>query len=247
MKVMSSHPSVSVIIPARDEEDFIVACIEGLLDSWNEASSESIDLILADNLSKDATASLAADYGARIIKTSGKNLSEVRNHGAAHARGELLVFIDADSVPSKNMFATIFETIEKTRSVGGGVLIYPERWSFGILCTGLLLGLLFLPRGISGGLFFVWKTDFDAINGFDESVVSAEDIDFALRLKSHARRCGKKFKTIYRAHIVTSCRKFDYFGDWYFLLRPQELITLLRGKDRALAEKFWYSWGSRKR
>ena len=58
--------------------------------------------------------------------------------------------------------------------------------------------------------------DFEAIGGFNEDWVSVEDLDFAKRLSLTAE-AKERFKTITRAHIVTSCRKFDTFGDWYLI------------------------------
>ena len=95
---------------------------------------------------------------------------------------------------------------------------------------------------ISAGLFFCFKEDFEAIGGFDESLYSAEDIDFAKRLRKHAKKKGKKFKNLFSAHIITSCRKFDSFGDWYLIKNPIHAIKLLKGKNKDLANKFWYDY-----
>ena len=53
-------------------------------------------------------------------------------------------------------------------------------------------------------------------------------------------RAGKRFKTIRRARIVTSCRKFDLFGDWYLLLHPLLVRRLLAGKSQPDADRFYY-------
>ena len=71
-------------------------------------------------------------------------------------------------------------------------------------------------------------------------LVSVEDLDFAKRLKAHGKKQGKRFKTITRAHIVTSCRKFDTFGDWYLVLNPGLCGGFFTGKSQKDADDFYY-------
>ena len=70
--------------------------------------------------------------------------------------------------------------------------------------------------------------------------MSVEDLDFAKRLKSHGRNQGKRFKTITKAHIVTSCRKFDMFGDWYLIQNPGFVWRIFTGKSQQDADSFYY-------
>jgi hypothetical protein len=94
----------------------------------------------------------------------------------------------------------------------------------------------------SAGLFWCYRRDFEAIGGFDESLVSLEDLNFAQRLKFHGAIQGKRFGTLWNSHIVTSCRKFDRFGDWYFFKNPSIVRGLFRGNNRELADKFYYEY-----
>ena len=145
---------------------------------------------------------------------------------------------------SENLFEKVWESLSSEKHVGGGVMIYPERFSLGIIVTGFYLLPFVLFYGISGGVFFTTKKAFDAIGGFDEDWLSAEDIDFARRLKYYAKTQGKSFKNLYTAYITTSCRKFDRFGDWYFCLRPWLVLKLLFNKSRKDADKIWYDFNS---
>ena len=106
--------------------------------------------------------------------------------------------------------------------------------------TALLLGLILLRHWVSGGLFWCLREDFAAIGGFNENWVSVEDLDFAKRLKAHGRSQGKRFKTITKGHIVTSCRKFDTFGDWYLIRNPGFVWRIFTGKSQEDAAKFYY-------
>ena len=70
--------------------------------------------------------------------------------------------------------------------------------------------------------------------------MSAEDLDFAIRLKAYGKQNGRRFKTITRAHIITSCRKFDTFGDWYLLKNPALVWNLMKGNNQKAADLFYY-------
>jgi len=241
MSKVNVQPLASIVIPARNEEALLPKCLDALEQSLSAAGCDA-EIIVVCNRCTDRTAEVAAQRGCLVVENSYKNLSKIRNHGASKARGEILVTVDADSVVSPGMFSSILSAMKRGKYVGGGVVILPERWSFGIFLTGLMILPLALRHMISGGLFFARKEDFHAIGGFDPSLNSAEDIDFAKRLKAHGRATGKRFKILKSSWIITSCRKFDHFGDWYFVLRPWLLRELLRGRSKDFANEFWYEF-----
>lgn len=89
-------------------------------------------------------------------------------------------------------------------------------------------------------MFWFRREMFEALDGFNEELVSAEDLDFAARLKALGRVRGKRYGTIWRHGIRTSCRKFDDFGDWYLFDNPRLVRRILSGRDRAAADRFYY-------
>ncbi len=97
-----------------------------------------------------------------------------------------------------------------------------------------------LKARISGGMFWLYKRDFEAIGGFDESHVSLEDHYFALKLKAYGKKKKLKYGTIMQGHITTSCRKFDQFGDWYLLRNPKLVKELFKGTNQKAANGFYY-------
>ena len=105
------------------------------------------------------------------------------------------------------------------------------------LSLSILLTILF---GIGVGMFWCLRKDFDAIGGFDEKLICVEDADFGKRLKRYGKACGKRYCTIRKAHIITSCRKFDQFGDWYIFKNPTVLYRLYK-QDQAWADQFYYN------
>jgi hypothetical protein len=65
-----------------------------------------------------------------------------------------------------------------------------------------------------------------------------QGLDFALRLKALGRARGQRYRTIWRNGIMTSCRKFDEFGDWYLFRNPRLVRSIFSGKDRVAADLF---------
>jgi len=230
----------SIIIPARNEAANIGAC----LDSIDTASRDYVgqtEVIVVLNHCTDCTEDIALRRGATVVNDDSRNLSRIRNTGARHASGTIIITIDADSVMSANMLVEVDKALQSEKYIGGGVPILPERMSLGILLSGLLL-LSVVPLGISAGMFWLRRSDFNAIGGFDESLIIAEDIDFAERLRAYGKERNRRFGTLRRTHITTSCRKFDRFGDWHLVLRPWLVWRAIQGQENGLADEFFYDF-----
>ena len=229
---------ISVVTPAHNEESHLAACISSVTASAEQSGLEHEHIIVL-NRCDDATEAIALSLGCRIAHEDARNLSQIRNSGVACAKGEIIVTIDADSIMSPNMLGKVVRLLGSEEYIGGGVRIYPERWSLGIACSLLVVLPYVLWHRVSAGMFWCLKRDFDTIGGFDESLVCVEDIDFGSRLKALGRRRGLRYGTIRRAHLVTSCRKFDQFGDWYFVRHPGLVFDIFCRKQRA-ADEFYY-------
>jgi glycosyltransferase involved in cell wall biosynthesis len=232
---------LSIVIPARNEERYLPLALDAIERAANRFAG-SHEVIVVLNRCTDGTEAIARARGCRIATEDAKNLAAIRNAGARIAHGRLLITVDADSRMSANMLEQVARTMEDGRYIGGAVQMWPERWSMGVVLTFMCLLPIAIREGILGGLFFCERETFEAIGGFDERFVTVEDIDFAKRLKAYGEVKGRKFKKLFRASITTSCRKFDHFGDWYFLRNPKEFRRAFLGTDQAVGNKIWYDF-----
>src|SRR6266404_2621669 len=105
---------ISVVVPAYNEEKLITDCLRSIRAAgaaFNEPAAESrgtchasLELIVCDNNSTDRTAELARAEGAMVVFEPVNQIGRARNTGAAAATGDWLIFIDADSQPSRELF-----------------------------------------------------------------------------------------------------------------------------------------------
>ena len=232
-------PVISVIVPAHNETAFLPACLEAIAIAAERVGTR-VETVVVLNRCTDDTGDIARRAGCLVVSEDAKNLSRIRNAGAAAASGEIIVTCDADSRMHEDSLVEIVRRLESPKIVGGGAMVLPERWSPGIVASLLsIVPYLALAR-VSFGQFWCRKVDFDAIGGFDEGFVSVEDIDFARRLKTYGRASGRVWDTLMKTPLITSCRKFDKFGDWYLFLNPSLVRTMFKGRDQRAADHFWY-------
>lgn len=90
----------SVIVPAHNAAQTIEECIEGVLKQ--SVPREEYEVIIVDDGSTDGTATLAQSYGVRVVAQPHSGPAAARNLGAWEARGEILLFTDADCAPTRN-------------------------------------------------------------------------------------------------------------------------------------------------
>jgi glycosyltransferase involved in cell wall biosynthesis len=239
------NPRISLVVPAHNESDHLPACLVAARHAAQRLGSP-VEIIVVLNRCTDDTHDIALRHDCVIVREDAKNLALIRNAGAAAATGDIMVTCDADSRMHPETFREIARLLATGKFVGGGALVLPERWSAGIVASALSILPYLALTGVSFGLFWCHRHDFEAIGGFDARYISVEDVDFARRLKAHGRASGRRWGTLLRAPLVTSCRKFDQFGDWYLFRNPGFVRKVFRGDDREAADRFWYDARTKK-
>ena len=170
-----SSPSTlrfSLVIPAYNEAVLLPA----LLDSVDAAREryrggrDSIEVIVADNASSDATAAIATARGCRVAPVEKRLIAAARNGGAAVAQGEIICFIDADSRIHAETFNAIDDVMASGKAIVGATGVRMDRWSVGILVTWLIALPIVYLMGMDAGVVFCRRADFEAIGGYDETL-----------------------------------------------------------------------------
>ena len=233
----------SLVIPAYNE----ARLLPRLLDSVDAACARyghSLQIIVADNASTDATAAIATARGCEVARVEKRRIAAVRNGGARLARGEILCFVDADSSIHPGTFDAIDEALAEARVIGGATGVWPERWSVGIAATWMAMMPIVWLTGMDTGVVFCRRVDFEALGGYDEERELAEDVAFMWRLKRLGARRGQTLVRLTHVKAMASMRKFDRHGDWHYFTTviPQGVPAMLRRSARTkLAERYWYT------
>src|ERR1041385_7523435 len=161
---------ISVIIPAFNEEKLIVQSLRAVA----SASSALVDLgfghevIVCDNNSTDRTAELARTEGARVVFEPVNQIARARNTGAAATTGEWLAFVDADSFPSRELFAEMARVISTGRVLAGGAPVKMDEfhWRGWFFCE-LWNCISRARRWAAGSFLFCDAAAFRELGGFD--------------------------------------------------------------------------------
>lgn len=203
-------PYLSVVIPALNEERHIGRTLAA-------AASSDAEIIVSDGGSTDRTVQIARSLGARIV-CGERGRAGQQNRGAAVARGQVLLFVHADTRLPRKYEDHVFETLMDRRTVLGAFRFEtdirgPAMKGIAFL-TNLRAGWLNLPYGDQG--LFLRKRDFDKAGGFPD-VPIAEDL-YLVRLLARKGRIA-----LAPVAAVTSGRRWQRLG----VLRTTIINTII--------------------
>jgi glycosyltransferase involved in cell wall biosynthesis len=242
-------PTLSVIVPAWNEEKYIGRAIQSLQRAaavYERERGCAAEIIVVDNNSTDRTAEVARQHGARVVFEPVNNIGKARNAGARAARGKYIAFCDADNEVTENLLVLIHDHLEDPKIAGGGTWIEPARRNLKINFFYFLWGIYVRLSGVGVGMMHCRKADFEAFGGFDETIYAAEDVQLAYDLKKLGRPRGQKFNLIKQGWIITSTRKIDQTPLWTMIAK---LIGFGFGLQKKIRSKqyceHWYEKAAR--
>ena len=235
---------ISVVVPAFNEERLLGTSL-GAIGTALQAFVErgwACELIVCDNNSTDRTAAIARAAGAKLVREPVNQISRARNTGAAAALGDWLLFVDADSHPSPELFREVAEAIAGGRCLAGGATVaFDSRHPVVRLWLALWNATSRLARWAAGSFIFCEAAAFRAVGGFSEALYAGEEIDFFRRLKRLARRQGRGIVILHRHPLRTSDRKLRLYR-WREHLRFLAKTFLTGGRTLRRREdcSVWY-------
>ena len=227
---------ISFIVPAYNEAQ----CLSETLDAMHSAGlamDEAYEVVVADDGSTDRTAAIAVEKGALLVSDANRQIAATRNSGARVATGDLLIFVDADTVVNVEVVRAAVLSM-RNGAVGGGAGIRfdePVPWFARALLKVIVR--TFRATGLAAGCFlFCTRAAFDAVGGFDEKYYGAEEIVMSRALK----RQGKF--VILKQTVTTSARKLRTYSTCETIkmmvqmaLRGPKALTQRKGME------FWYA------
>jgi GT2 family glycosyltransferase len=224
-------PRVSVVVCSYNGARTIRDCFEGLL----KLEYPNYEVIVVDDGSKDETASIAREYGFRVISTTNRGLSSARNTGLQAATGEIVAYIDDDAYPDPHWLTYLVRTLSDSAYGGAGGPNLPPAGDGPIAdCVANAPGgpvhvLLsdVEAEHIPGCNMAFRKTSLEAVGGFDPQFrVAGDDVDICWQLQQRGLILGFSPAAMVWHHRRNSLRAY-----W----RQQKGY----GKAEALLERKW--------
>lgn len=197
---------ISIVIPAYNEEKYLPK----LLKCIKQQTYKDYEIIVADADSNDKTRRIAKKYGCKIVE--GGMPSVGRNNGAKAAKGNILLFLDADVQFDKNFLENAVKEIKARDLDVAGCHTFPltshiiDKIFFSIFNVWTFATQFFYPNASGSGIFCK-KWLHEKVKGFDETIKLSEDMDYA-------KRCGRhgKFRIIKSAKSYVAMRRFEKEG-----------------------------------
>ena len=236
---------LSIVIPAHNEGRFIESCIKSISEHCALFRIDP-EVVVVLNRCTDSTGEIAKRSGAKLVDNNSRNLASIRNTGIRAAKSDVIITIDADSIITSEYLSDFIDNIGSGKFIGGGTRVDFNRKSLGITATKMVLDLYVTLSGLSCGSFWFYRNYYDEIDGFNENLHFGEDIDFAKRLRNLGKL--KNLKYGISGKIITSARKFDKYGDWYFFkliaFKRKTIKGSITGKDLTFVNDYFYDFNN---
>lgn len=220
--------AISVIIPTLNEEKLL----ERMLCQFTPALLERyhLELVVSDGGSTDRTLEIARRY-AHAVLTNGEGVKQTisvgRNIGARHGTGEILIFLNADTLVKdpELFFATICREIGSTglAALTCSVEVYPDerRWMDGVF-HGFYNWFFYMMNRVGMGMgrgecHIMTREVFDRVDGYADRIAAGEDYDMFRRLV----RVGR-VRFLRELVVYESPRRYRRYGylfvtlSWFF-------------------------------
>jgi glycosyltransferase involved in cell wall biosynthesis len=193
---------VTILIPARNEENFIAACLNSVVHSHYPAAG--MEILVLDGMSTDKTRDIVGEFilrypNIRLIENPAKTFPGAVNLGIKESKGEIIIILGAHAVYDNHYIPRcvshllnsdvdnvggVLETIGKNESFIGKAITLVLTNPFGVGNATFRTGSnkIMEVDTVFGGCYR--RSIFDKIGLFDERLVSSSDIDFNKRLRN---------------------------------------------------------------
>lgn len=211
-KKLQNFPKVSILVPAYNEENSIVKCIEALIET--DYPENKKEIIVVDDGSTDSTLEKAKKYRSENVKIFHKKnggKSSALNYGLMFAEGDVIISVDADSIVSRKAIKLIVKSFQDSPEVGavaGNVKVL-NRENFLSRCQALeyMVGInifrkalhIFGSVSVVPGCLGAFRKKLLEGGGLYDPDTLTEDFDVTLKM----RKLGKTVQASSKAYVYT--------------------------------------------
>jgi glycosyltransferase involved in cell wall biosynthesis len=181
---------LSVVVPAFDEEAYLPATLASLA---RQQVPGGFEVVVVDNASTDATAEIAARYGARVVREETPGVCAARQRGTEEARGAIVVSTDADTVHPAGWLARLAERFDADDvvAVAGPCRYLDPPWWARVFPPGWF-AVIGAVHALTGRVLYLTATNVafrrDGFPGYDTRLTQGGDeVDLLRRLRRRGR------------------------------------------------------------
>jgi len=226
---------VSFVIPCWNEEALLGQTLDRLFACARQLEVP-FEVIVADDASTDRTVEIARARGAVVVSTERRQIAGTRNAGGRAAQGDLLIFVDADTLVTPEVLRAAVQAV-RDGTVGGGCAVrFDKPLPLYAKVLVPILTHLYRATGLAAGCFlFCTRQAYGAVGGFDEGLYASEECALSWALKRQG--CF----VILRESVLTSSRKLRTHSGWEILRSLSRLVRRgrLAVRDRE-GKELWY-------
>lgn len=206
-----NEPLISVIIPTFNSSSTIELCLKSILNQ----TYTNVEVIIVDKYSQDNTVSIAKQYNCEVLQTNALR-SEARNYGSEKAKGDFLLFIDADMELTTGV---ITECVNEVLNHNSDAIMIPEiriGTGFWAQCRAIER-LTYIGNPLIESARGFKKKAFELVGGFDKTLEAGEDWDLHARIEN-------------RGYKITSIRSIIKHNEGRLTLKNLVLKRIYYGK-----------------
>ena len=226
-------PSVTIIVPIRNEARYIAECLNALLNL--HYPMDRVEILVVDGMSEDGTRDIVAGYAGqhvnvKLIDNPSRIVPTALNLGIREAHGQVIIRVDGHAVVDENFLWRSIETLMRSKAdcVGGPIETVGETWRARVIALAQSS-----PLGVGNAAFRYARDEravdtlafgtyraelFAKIGMFDEELVRNQDDEFNFRLIRAGGRIllNPKIRSLYhsRASLRGLWKQYDEYGFW---------------------------------
>ncbi len=200
---------VSIVIPVYHSEGTLLSCLESI----NNQEFEGLEVIIIDSENSQDTAMLSKIQKARYFNIELNNIAAKRNFGATQSKGEIILFLDSDCLLPEHFFDSLEEIFQDTEIVAAGShdfkLPTGSHWINYAWQIHFQVWSTHNTSWIPTRCLAVRKQTFQKINGFNDKLITCEDVDLGYRLNNYGRILNTDKLTI--THLLNPTNLGQFF------------------------------------
>ncbi len=204
-------PSLSIIIPAHNESSAITKTLVSIIDN---RINYPYEIIVACNGCTDDTAEIAGNYPVQVIESEKSGMSFGKNLGAAAAKNDFFIFVDADTTLKTGSINRYINQIARKapdpNRIIGTVAGAPEKGGLVVRSCFHIANIVTSHSRVHapGGVMLMNRSVYEDINGFDENLPQGTSTDLIMRAIS----AGANYICFHSPRAITSIRRFEKRG-----------------------------------